>query len=162
MPKRRKGIYESHQVRHSYKEQVVNVQTRIATITDARDIKEIDTIVQTDPLRAVSIDTWLLHDKVVVAIIDDRIDGYGVINHAFFRQSQLDMLMISEPYRGKGIGERLLQELEMMSDTAKFYVTTNQSNARMHRLLCRNGYKICGFIDELDPGDPEIVFFKVM
>jgi hypothetical protein len=30
----------------------------------------------------------------------------------------------------------------------------------MQRLLIRSGYRVCGFVEELDPGDPEVVFFK--
>jgi len=30
----------------------------------------------------------------------------------------------------------------------------------MQRLLARLGFVTCGFIDELDPGDPELVFVK--
>jgi hypothetical protein len=30
----------------------------------------------------------------------------------------------------------------------------------MQRLLVRLGYRTCGFIEELDPGDPELIFVK--
>ncbi len=30
----------------------------------------------------------------------------------------------------------------------------------MQKLLTRLGYKPCGYIDELDPGDPELIFVK--
>jgi hypothetical protein len=32
----------------------------------------------------------------------------------------------------------------------------------MQSLLIRCGYRICGFVDELDPGDPDLVFFKTV
>lgn len=58
------------------------------------------------------------------------------------------------------IGEQLLKVLETKCDTSKFFVTTNLSNHRMQRLLLRMGYSPCGYIGELDPGDPELVFVK--
>ena len=113
-----------------------------------------------DSSRAVYIDKWLEKDTVLIAEFNGKVVGYGVFNHAFFRQSQVDMLMVNENYRGQRIGEHLLLELEKLSDTPKFWVTTNLSNHRMQRLLTRLGYKPCGYIDELDPGDPEIIFVK--
>lgn len=129
---------------------------------DAQSIRSIDPIVPINPSRAEMIDTWLQRDFVLVAEMDNRIVGYGVFNHEFFRQSQIDMLMISKEYRGKRIGEMLLLSLEKYADTAKMFITTNLSKHPMQKLLLRNGYKPCGYIDELDPGDPELVFVKQM
>lgn len=133
---------------------------RRATNKDAQALKELDSVVPIDPERAVMIDRWLEEDEVLVAEFDGRIVGYGVFNHAFFRQGQVDMLMVHADYRGRRIGEHLLKALEELCDTARFYVTTNVSNHRMQRLLARLGYRPAGYIHELDPGDPELVFVK--
>ena len=136
------------------------IKIRKGVTKDARSIKSIDTIVPINSSRAELIDKWLKNDIVLVAELDNLIVGYGVINHEFFRQNQIDMLMISQEYRGKRIGENLLLSLEQYADTNKLFVTTNLSNHIMHKLLLRIGYKPCGYIDELDPGDPELVFVK--
>ena len=138
------------------------VLIRKAVLSDAQSIKSIDTIVPINPSRVEMIEKWLQKDLVLVVEIDNRIIGYGVINHEFFRQSQIDMLMISEEFRGKGIGEKLLQSLEQCADTNKLFITTNLSNHSMQKLLLRTGYKPCGYIDELDPGDQGLVFMKYM
>jgi len=135
---------------------------RKAVLNDAQSLRNIDPIVPFNPSRVEMIDAWLQKDFMLVAEIDDRIIGYGVFNHQFFRQSQIDMLMISKEYRGKRIGELLLLSLEKYADTPKMFITTNLSNHSMQKLLLRNGYKPCGYIDELDPGDPELVFVKQM
>ena len=95
-----------------------------------------------------------------MAEINGQIVGYGVYNHAFFRQGNVDMLMIHPDYRGQRIGEHLLLELEKLCNTPKFWVTTNMSNHRMQRLVVRLGYEPAGYIHELDPGDPELIFCK--
>jgi ADP-ribose pyrophosphatase YjhB (NUDIX family)/GNAT superfamily N-acetyltransferase len=138
----------------------MKIEVRSATPQYSAQIKAIDTVVAINPSRPSMIDEWLTHDVIKVAIADGRIVGYGVFNHDFFHQSQLDMLMVAEDVRGLRIGERLLQEIERIADTPKFFVTTNQSNSPMQRLLVRNGYSECGRIEELDPGDPELVYFK--
>lgn len=133
---------------------------RPATLDDARNMKCLDHVVPHNPRRADAIDEWLRNDLVLVSEIDDRVVGYGVFNHAFFGQSNVAMLMIHQEYRGRRIGEHILRKLEEFCDTPKFYVTTNQSNHRMQRLLTRLGYRSGGYIHELDPGDPELVFVK--
>jgi ribosomal protein S18 acetylase RimI-like enzyme len=133
---------------------------RRAVIGDSTSIREIDTVVPIDKFRSGMIEKWLEKDIVLVAAIDNRIVGYGVFNHEFLHQSQVDMLMISKDYRHKEIGTQLLLSLEKYCDTPKMYVTTNLSNHPMQNLLIRNGYKSCGLINELDPGDPELVFVK--
>jgi ribosomal protein S18 acetylase RimI-like enzyme len=138
----------------------MQIKIRKALAKDARSIKDIDTIVPINPSREKMIDEWLQKDIVIVAEIDKLIVGYGVFNHEFFRQSQIGMLMISKEFRGKKIGKIILLSLEEYADTNKLFITTNLSNHPIQKLLFRTGYKPCGYIDELDPGDPELVFVK--
>lgn len=128
--------------------------------TDASALKDLDSMVPLDPTRAGSVDRWLRDDHILVAEVDGRAVGYGVFDHGFFEQSNVAMLMVHKEYRGRRIGEHLLRMLESLGDTPKFFVTTNQSNHRMQRLLSRMGYRAGGYIHELDPGDPELVFVK--
>ena len=127
---------------------------------DAAALKALDTVVPVDPRRAVSIDEWLERDIVFVAEVDASVVGYAVFNHDFFRQGNVDMLMLHPDFRGLRVGERLLEALQEVCDTPKLFCTTNVSNHRMQRLLSRAGFVACGFIDELDPGDPELVYVK--
>jgi ribosomal protein S18 acetylase RimI-like enzyme len=140
----------------------VTTTVRRGREADAEALKALDTLVPGDPSRGALIDEWLRHDIVFVAEVDGRAVGYGVFNHAFFRQGNVDMLMIHPDHRGRRIGEQLLRALEASCDTPKLFCTTNASNERMQRLLARTGFATCGFIDELDPGDPELVFVKVL
>jgi GNAT superfamily N-acetyltransferase len=133
---------------------------RRGAAADGPALKALDTVVPGDPRRAESIDQWLRDDIVVVAEVDGTVIGYGVFNHDFFHQGNVDMLMLHPDHRGRRIGELLLAAIEETCDTAKLFVTTNLSNHRMQRLLSRVGYSACGFIDELDPGDPELVYVK--
>jgi ribosomal protein S18 acetylase RimI-like enzyme len=136
------------------------VTVRRSRAEDAAALKALDAIVPVDPQRAISIDAWLAHDVVYVAVAADRPVGYAVFNHDFFRQGNVDMLMLAVECRGQRIGEQLLLALENACDTPKLFCTTNVSNHRMQRLLARCGFLACGFIDELDPGDPELVYVK--
>jgi ribosomal protein S18 acetylase RimI-like enzyme len=142
------------------KEKMMEPVIRRGTQADARILKDFDTMVPTDPARAESIDHWLGDTPVLVAELEGRVVGYGVVDHGFFGQSNVAMLMIHREYRGRKLGEQLLRWLEELADTPKLFVTTNQSNHRMQKLLSRMGYRPGGYIHELDPGDPELVFVK--
>jgi N-acetylglutamate synthase-like GNAT family acetyltransferase len=94
---------------------------RQAHMQDMSAIRETDHIAQQDPERVNAIETWLQHDVVLVAEHDDMIVGYGVLSHAFFGREQIEMLMIHPNYRGKRVGERLLNALEKHCDRPKLY-----------------------------------------
>lgn len=138
----------------------MTVKVRRGKPEDAASLKALDTMIPADPRRSLSIDAWLASDVVFVADVDGRPVGYAVFNHDFFRRGNVDMLMLAADWRGQRIGDRLLEAVEQACDTPKLFCTTNVSNHRMQRLLARRGYLACGFIDELDPGDPELVYVK--
>lgn len=133
---------------------------RRAELKDASAIIATDHVAEEDVARIEAIENWLKNDIVLVAEEAKTIIGYGVYNHAFFGRAYVEMLMIHPHYRGQKIGEKLLQALEEICETSKLFITTNLSNQSMQKLLIRLGYHSCGFIEELDPGDPELVFVK--
>jgi hypothetical protein len=53
-----------------------------------------------------------------------------------------------------------MARLESECRTEKLFTSTNLSNLPMQSLLAKRGYKLSGVIDNLDPGDPELVYFK--
>ncbi len=137
-----------------------DIRIRQGTLIDEQSLKDLDTVVPLEPARAEFIARWLREDTVLVAEANGRIIGYGVFNHAFFHQGQVEMLMIHQACRGRRVGERLLNALEKLCDTPRFYVTTNLSNHRMQKLLSRMGFRPGGYVHELDPGDPELIYVK--
>jgi len=50
--------------------------------------------------------------------------------------------------------------MESLCRTKKLFTSTNLSNLPMHALLEKVGYKLSGVIDNLDPDDPEVVYFR--
>ncbi|WZB72100.1 hypothetical protein WJ968_11125 [Achromobacter xylosoxidans] len=45
-------------------------------------------------------------------------------------------------------------------DTAKLFTSTNQSNVAARRLMAKAGFVPSGMIENLDEGDPELVYVK--
>jgi hypothetical protein len=55
-----------------------------------------------------------------------------------------------------------MRYFESACETAKLFTTTNLSNLPMQSLLAKLGYKLSGVIDDLDLGDPELVYVKYL
>ena len=53
-----------------------------------------------------------------------------------------------------------MESLAARCKTDKLFTSTNQSNEPMQQLLTRLGYKPSGVIYNVDPGDPELVYFR--
>jgi ribosomal protein S18 acetylase RimI-like enzyme len=86
-----------------------------ASLFELQDILAIDTVALNNPSRRDSIALWLRQDIVLVATVQNRSVGYVVFNHGFFHQAQVEMLMVASDFRGKGIGQRLLREVEAIA-----------------------------------------------
>lgn len=135
---------------------------RIANKCDSLEMKNIDTVVPKDTERSKLIDEWLINDLVLVAEYDTTLVGYAVLNHSFFRRETIEMLMIQKEFRGRKIGELLVTNIESYCKSKRLFVSTNQSNFQMQKLLRRLDFRLGGYIHELDPGDPELIFVKDM
>jgi len=126
---------------------------------------DIDRLKQIDPLsssadRAAFIENAVSSGTAFAAVIDSEVVGYAVLDRSFFERPMIIMLIVEEKRRRCGIGNRLVEYLEKICEGAELWTSTNVSNTPMQRLLTKRGYKLTGFIDNLDPGDPEIFYFK--
>ena len=82
------------------------------------------------------------------------------MSHEFFSRSFLELVYIDPRYRGHGLGPMLIRSAESHSRSADLFTSTNESNTHMQHVLEALGYQRSGVIHNLDPGDPEIVYFK--
>ncbi len=139
---------------------MTEIKIRVAQSSDIDNLVHLDTVVLRDPARADSIHRWVESGECYLAEQTGQIAGYGVLNYGFFHLGNVDMLMIHPDFRGQGIGRKLLHHLYSLCKTEKFWCSTNLSNQRMQRLLASEGFKLSGFVDDLDEGDPELIFIK--
>jgi hypothetical protein len=56
----------------------------------------------------------------------------------------------------------LLEYLVSVCQTPKLFSSTNQSNHPMQALFAKAGFVPSGMIHNLDPNDPEIVYYKAV
>ncbi|MCC6804905.1 MAG: GNAT family N-acetyltransferase [Anaerolineae bacterium] len=86
--------------------------------------------------------------------------GFAVLTREFFGQYFVDLLVVHPDHRRKGIARALMQHIERIVPEEKLFTSTNQSNAPMQALCEKLGFVRSGWIENLDEGDPEIVYFK--
>jgi ribosomal protein S18 acetylase RimI-like enzyme len=93
-------------------------------------------------------------------LVDGVAAGFAVIGE-FFSNPFLDLIVVAEAFRRRGVASALMSELERAYADRKLFVSTNVSNAPMRRLLEARGYLPAGQVDHLDPGDPELFYVRL-
>jgi ribosomal protein S18 acetylase RimI-like enzyme len=97
--------------------------------------------------------------EVVVALDGNSVAGFMWLN-VFFGHTFVNVLAVAPRHRRRGCAGTLLAHAERNALTDRVFTSTNASNAAMHAVLKRYGWRRCGEVDDLDPGDPEIVYVK--
>lgn len=136
------------------------ISIRSAVESDIEALCAFDQIAQREQERREFIRCEVAAGHCFVAVIDETVVGYGVLNYTFHHTGCIDMLYIHSDYRRRGVGAALLRHLQSLCRTPKLFTSTNQSNLGMQSLLAKLGYEPSGVIYNLDEGDPELVYFK--
>ena len=95
-----------------------------------------------------------------IAEADAAVVGYVLASRRFYGRPFVDRLAVAPAWRRQGLGARLMAKCETAHNDDRLFTSTNASNAAMRALLAREDYAPSGMIDNLDPGDPELVFVK--
>lgn len=112
------------------------------------------------PERAAMIADALAEDRCLVATVDDTIVGFVIHDRSLFGQPFLSLLRVRAADRRRGIGTVLVQAVMATTEGDRLFSSTNASNHPMRMLLGRLGFTASGFIENLDPDDPEMIYIK--
>lgn len=96
--------------------------------------------------------------SVRVAECAGALVGYCAMEASFFGQSFVELLVVAERARRRGVGSRLLRDAEARCPTPKLFTSTNLSNLPMQSLLRKLDWRSAGIVYGLDEGDPELIF----
>ena len=136
------------------------ITIRPALESDVESLCSFDEIARQSEERREFIRRSVASGTCCVAVADQEVIGYGVLNYSFYCQGFIDMLYVAGDRRRHGVGTALLEQMEKRCQTPKLFISTNLSNLPMQSLLSRFGYALSGVIHNLDEGDPEIIYFK--
>ena len=132
------------------------------------DFGDIDLIMSFDQMalpgtpRLKSIENWVGQRQAFVLEYENKVVGYAALEYTFFSCGFLAMLYFDAAYRRRGLGGLFMQYLEDCCATQKLSTLTNQSNSAMQRLLAKRGFIASGIVNNLDQGDSEMLYFKMV
>jgi ribosomal protein S18 acetylase RimI-like enzyme len=93
---------------------------------------------------------------------DGSIVGYCVLTRDWFDQFFIKLVGVVESDRRTGVGTAMIEHLiGLIPPGEKLWTSTNESNAPMRALLPRLGFTESGRVDNLDEGDPELIFVRL-
>lgn len=137
------------------------ISIRPAERGDVAALLSLDPIAREQTSRRESIARWAAARSCHVALRADAVVGYAALTNGFFGQPFVELVMVGEADRRSGIGLALIEGcIGLIGDAPKLWCTTNRSNAAMQGLLAKSGFVRSGQIDNLDDGDPELVFLR--
>ncbi|MFI5399255.1 MAG: GNAT family N-acetyltransferase [Candidatus Binatia bacterium] len=138
------------------------MEVRQARIGDIESLVSFDEVAHGDQLRREALRQAIGRGQCLVCEEVGRVVGYGVLDYFFYDCGFIRLVYVHPDYRRRSVGSTLVRAMEAQCRTAKLFASTNRSNASMRALLVKRGYVESGFIDNLDPGDPEVVYFKAL
>ncbi|MBK4997662.1 GNAT family N-acetyltransferase [Pseudomonas sp. S37] len=141
----------------------LEAEVRLARQADLEALFELDAIAQREDCRRQSIARAVASGQCwVAADADDAAEllGYGVLDNSFFGQDFIPLVVVRDSARRRGIGAAILRVLQSRSLGDKLFTSTNASNLPMQALLGKLGFVGSGQVENLDDGDPELVFVK--
>lgn len=136
------------------------MEIRLATEADTEALIEMDPVAETDPARGRMIRDQIAASACYVVMVDGAIGAYGILNYKFYDNGWVEMLYVDPRSRRRGMGSALMRHFADECRTAKLFTSTNESNVPMQQLLESIGFERSGVIDNLDEGDPELVYFR--
>ena len=131
----------------------------VARENDADQVCDLDRQV----LGSASRRSWLrekIAARTCLAAWAGRLVGFAVSERSFFEQPFLELLIVAPAARRQGVASSLVRRVEAAWAPGKLFCSTNTSNAPMRHLLESLGYVRSGVVENLDEGDPELIYFK--
>ena len=135
---------------------------RTGTGDDLAALVDCDPRASKDEARRHALAAWLAQGAVVVSRAGERIAGFLVLEHGLFGHGFVPLVCVGPDHRRRGHALRLLAAAEARCRTAKLFASANASNGASQALLARAGFVRSGTIENLDAGDPELVYFKAV
>lgn len=136
------------------------MKIRLAEPGELNVVVRIDSVAQVEPQRRSLLEAALhsgacwLAERAGVAL------GFVVLQYSFYGNGFVPLLVVGSSFRRQGVGRALLEYVASVCTTSKLFTSTNESNTAMRSLLTSARFEPSGVIYNLDPGDPELVFFR--
>ncbi|PEQ32408.1 GNAT family N-acetyltransferase [Bacillus cereus] len=126
---------------------------------DLDSIVHLDIDVLGDDSRRDYIKHTIDEGRYIIVKEDNSISGFLTYDTNFFGCTFLSLIIVSPAKRRQGYASSLISYMLTHSPTQKIFSSTNESNESMQTVFNANGFVRSGMIENLDEGDPEIIFY---
>jgi ribosomal protein S18 acetylase RimI-like enzyme len=127
--------------------------------TDLENIILLDKEMIGTDRRKEEIGEAVAQSRCLLVYKESELAGFLIYHTSFFECCFISLIMIKPSFQRRGLAGVLLLHMTENSPTEKLFSSTNQSNDAMHKVFQTNGFTKSGFIDNLDEGDPEVIYF---
>jgi len=131
-----------------------------ANIEHVEDLCSMDKEVVGDNSRKDMIITAIEEERCLIQRTHSGIAGFLIFTTNFFECSFISLVIVKPSERRKGVATSLLANFVSIAPTPKIFSSTNHSNLQMQKVFELAGFNRSGYIENLDDGDPEIIYFK--
>lgn len=131
-----------------------------ANLENVEEIIKLDCEIIGDTSRRKYIEKAVAEECCLIVKEGEIVQGFLLYDTNFFECSFISLIIVSKAARRKGYATALITYFESISPTKKIFSSTNQSNTNMQKVFTSMGYVQSGFVENLDDGDPEIIYFK--
>ncbi|MBY6036793.1 GNAT family N-acetyltransferase [Fictibacillus nanhaiensis] len=132
---------------------------RLANDHDLEEIILVDKEMIGSDRRKEEIKEAIGQNQCVLVFSDSELAGFLLYHTHFFECCFISLVMIKPSHQRKGYAKSLLKYMAEHSPTQKVFSSTNQSNIAMQQVFTASDFIKSGFVDNLDEGDPEIIYF---
>lgn len=119
-----------------------------------------DPFAEVTPARQPWLKVAIEAQQIHVVECSGVIEGFAVIEHAFFDHAFVSLIAVAPAARRQGFALALLAKSERACNSTKLFTSTNTSNVAAQKLFLRAGFASSGQIYNLDADDSELVYFK--
>jgi ribosomal protein S18 acetylase RimI-like enzyme len=112
------------------------------------------------PDRTRELRRWIARGECLVARRDGAVVGFIVADRSFFEQRFIPLVVVHPAHRRRGIASALIRRVAEACPEQKLFTSTNRSNVAMQAVCASLGFVRSGIVENLDDGDPELIYLK--
>ncbi|MFF3100133.1 GNAT family N-acetyltransferase [Viridibacillus arvi] len=133
---------------------------KTAKVEDIEAIVKLDSEILGNMSRRKQIEKIVGEGNCLILKEEESVRAFLLFDTNFFECSFISLIIVSKLARRKGYATALINYFESTAPTKKIFSSTNQSNIKMQKVFESQGFVRSGFVENLDDGDPEIIYFK--
>lgn len=136
------------------------MQINIAEENDIDEMVVLDALVIGNTSRRKLIEELVELQQGYIARRERQIVGFLLMQHHFFGQPFIELLIVHPSFHHQRVGTALMKYIETICTPGKLFTSTNASNKVMQQFCEQLGYRRSGIVENLDEGDPDLIYFK--